>query len=83
MQAPWEGCDATPVAEAGPASRDDWDTNVGQVVPSRRALTLECLQEVAQSPPLTKDQLVGIAGNLCCCLTKVRTHPILRLYLPG
>jgi hypothetical protein len=72
VQVPRAGWEATPlVAKAVPPIRDNLATDVGEVVPSRQLLTLECFQEVAQSPPLTENQLLGIAGNLCCCLTQV------------
>jgi hypothetical protein len=74
MQVRRAGWEATPQgAEAGAASRDDLGADVGQAVPSRRPLTLECFREVARRPPLTENQLLGIAGNLCCCLTQVRS----------
>jgi hypothetical protein len=72
-QAPRAGCEVTlDGREAAPADESGGNA-VGQAEPLRRPLTLERLQEVAQSPPLAEDQLVRIAGNLCCCLTQVRS----------
>ncbi len=68
------GCDvAIRGAEEPPGDRSRCSVWAHEV--PRRALTLERLREVEQRPPLTEDQLLEIAGNLCCCLTEVPAWP--------